>query len=110
MIHHVAVFKWKPGFPAHELAEWADRLRALPDRIEPLHSLVVGHDQLHGGRSWDTAVIAVVDDMQALQEYAHDAEHQAIIKISAPHIDQLVQVDFEVPTGTTDGTDQREPT
>jgi hypothetical protein len=92
VITHVAVFKWKPGFPEAELNEWSDRLRSLPRRIERLRSLDVGNDRLHGDRSWQTAVVTVLDNMQGLDDYVHDAEHQAIIKISAPHIDQLAQV------------------
>jgi Stress responsive A/B Barrel Domain len=96
MITHVAVFRWKHGFPDTERQEWADRLRALPQRIESVRSVVVGDDQLRGGRSWDTAVVTVVDTMNALDEYVQDPEHQSIITISAPYIDQLAQVDFEV--------------
>jgi hypothetical protein len=95
MIHHIAVFKWKPGFPESERQEWADRLRALPKRLGSVRSLLVGDDQLHGGRSWDTAVVTVVDDMTALSEYVKDAEHQSIIRISAPYIAELAHVDFE---------------
>ena len=61
MIRHVAVFKWKPGFPDKDLNEWMDRLRALPEQIDELSSLTVGTDVLHGGRSWDAAVVADVD-------------------------------------------------
>jgi len=96
MIHHVALFKWKPGFPESERLEWADRLRALPQRIGAVQSVLVGDDRLHGGRSWDTAVITVVDDLEGLDEYVQDPEHQSITTISAPFIDQLAQVDFQV--------------
>jgi len=95
-IHHVALFKWKPGFPEPERLEWAERLRELPQRIGPVQSVLVGDDRLHGGRSWDAAVITVVDDLKGLDEYVRDSEHQSIITISAPYIDQLAQVDFEV--------------
>ena len=64
MIRHVAVFKWKPGFPDQDLQEWMDRLRALPRQIEVLSSLTVGTDVLNGGRSWDAAVVADVDDIK----------------------------------------------
>lgn len=96
MIRHVAVFKWKPNFPASDLKEWMDRLRALPEQIEELRSLNVGTDVLQGSRSWDAAVIADLDDIAALSTYTHNAEHQAILKISAPNIHELVQVDFEL--------------
>ncbi len=95
MIRHVAVFKWKPGFPDKDLNEWMNRLRALPEHIEELSSLTVGTDVLHGGRSWDAAVVADVANLKALATYNENPEHQAILKISAPNIDQLIQVDFE---------------
>lgn len=95
MIRHVAVFKWKPGFPEKDLNEWMDRLRALPGHVEELRALTVGSDVFHGGRSWDAAVVADVDDLQALATYNENEEHQAILTISAPNIDQVIQVDFE---------------
>ena len=95
MIRHVAVFKWKPGFPDKDLNEWMDRLRALPEQVEELSSLTVGTDVLHGGRSWDAAVVADVDSLEALAIYNENSEHQAILKISAPNIEQVIQVDFE---------------
>jgi hypothetical protein len=95
MIRHVAVFKWKPGFPDNDLNEWMDRLRALPQQIDELSSLTVGTDVFRGGRSWDAAVVADVDNLEDLTTYNQNPEHQAILKISAPNIDQLVQVDFE---------------
>jgi hypothetical protein len=95
MIRHVAVFRWKPGFPAKDLSEWMDRLRALPEQIEELSSLTVGSDVLHGGRSWDAAVVADVESLDALTVYNENPEHRAILKISAPNIDQVIQVDFE---------------
>jgi len=95
MIRHVAVFKWKPGFPEKDLNEWMDRLRALPGHVEELRALTVGSDVFHGGRSWNAAVVADVDDLQALAAYNENEEHQAILTISAPNIDQVIQVDFE---------------
>jgi hypothetical protein len=95
MIRHVAVFKWKPGFPDNDLDEWMNRLRALRQQIEELSSLAVGTDVLHGGRSWDAAVVADVHSMDALTVYNENPEHQAILKISAPNIEQVIQVDFE---------------
>ena len=96
MIRHVAVFKWKPGFPDQKRTEWADRLRALPDTIDVLRSLTVGDDQLHAQKSWDAAMVADVDTIDDLPGYLQHPEHQAIVRISAPHIEQLVTVDFEV--------------
>jgi len=95
MIRHVAVFKWKPGFPDKDRAEWMDRLRALPEQIQELSALTVGSDVVHRGRSWDAAVVADVDSIEGLTSYNENPEHQAILKISAPNIDQIIQVDFE---------------
>jgi len=96
MIRHVAVFKWKPGFPDKDLNEWMERLRALPHQIDELVSLTVGTDVLHGGKSWHAAVVADLADFDALATYNQNDEHQAILKISAPNIDKLIQVDFEI--------------
>jgi hypothetical protein len=96
MIRHVALFRWKPGFPPADLAEWTDRLRALPERVDGLCSLTVGPDRLHGERSWDAAAVAEVDSLADLPGYLGHPEHQAVARISAPHLAQLAMVDFEV--------------
>ena len=86
-----------------------DRLRALPGQIEELSSLTVGTDVLHGGRSWDAAVVADVDNIEALTTYNQHPEHQAILKISAPNIDQIIQVDFEFLAPTYSSIDHDPP-
>lgn len=96
MIRHVAVFKWKPGFPQEQRQEWMDRLRALPDKVDVLRSLSVGEDVLHGERSWDAAVVAEVDTLADVPAYLQHPEHQAITTISGPYLATLVLVDFEV--------------
>lgn len=97
MIQHVALFVWSPGFlDSPDMDEWARRLRGLPAQIDPLRSITIGNDLLHGERSWDTAVVAVLDDMDGLAEYSAHPAHDAVTAISAPHIDQLAQVDLEV--------------
>jgi hypothetical protein len=96
MIQHVAVFKWKPDASAEDLSEWMRRLRALPDQVDELVSLTVGADMLHGDRSWDAAVVATLDSREGLTKYVEHPEHQAILLISAPHVAQLIQVDFEL--------------
>lgn len=96
MIRHVAVFKWKPGFPQEELHEWAGRLRALPETVDVLRSLSVGEDVLHAQRSWDAAVVAEVDTVEDVPAYLQHPDHVAITAISAPYLEQLVIVDFEI--------------
>jgi hypothetical protein len=96
MIRHVAVFRWKSDSSPEELQEWAEGLRALPEKIEILRSLAVGFDVVHGERSWDAAVVAEVDDVGDLGTFLDHPEHQALTRISAPHVEQLVVVDFPV--------------
>lgn len=96
MIRHVAVFRWKPGFPVQQREEWARRLRALPETVPVLRSLTVGEDVLHGERSWDAAVVAEVDTLADVRAYLQHPDHQAVTTISAPYLDALVLVDFEV--------------
>lgn len=96
MIRHVAAFRWKPDASREELEKWADGLRALPEKVEVLRSLTVGSDVLHGERSWDAAVVADVDNVEDLRTFLQHSAHQVLTHISAPHIEQLVVVDFHI--------------
>jgi hypothetical protein len=96
VIRHVAVFSWKPDSPQGELAKWADGLRALPGQVPALRSLTVGSDLVRGERSWDAAVVADVDDVEGLRTFLQHPAHQALTQISAPHVEQLVVVDFDI--------------
>lgn len=96
MIQHIALFTWKPGFAGSpRMQEWSERLTGLPEVVPALRSITIGHDIAHGDRSWDTAVITVVDDLDGLDEYTRCPAHQAATEVSAPHIERLAQVDFE---------------
>jgi len=97
MIRHVAVFKFKPTFTPEARQEWIDQLTELPGQIDFLTSISVGDDQLHGARSFDAAVVADLDaGADRILDYINHPAHQAIGALSAPHIEQLVLVDFEV--------------
>ena len=97
MIRHVAVFKFKPTFTPEARQKWKDELTELPGQIDFLTSISVGDDQLHGARSFDAAVVADLDvGADRILDYINHPAHQAIGALSAPHIEQLVLVDFEV--------------
>lgn len=95
MITHIAAFKFKDTFSDADRAQWRDLLLALPDQIDFVHSLEVGDDQLRGAKSWDAAVVATIDTIENVPAYINHPLHQAAGAISAPHIEQLVLVDFE---------------
>jgi len=97
MIRHIAVFKFKPTFTDRARQDWIDKLAELPGKIEFLRSLSVGDDQLHGPRSWDAAVVADLEvTVDRVPDYLNHPAHRAIGALSAPHIEQLVLVDFEI--------------
>ena len=57
----------------------------------------VGEDRLHGQRSWDAAIVADLDGtVEDVPGYLNHPAHQAIGALSAPHIEQLALVDFEL--------------
>jgi Stress responsive A/B Barrel Domain len=97
MIRHVAVFKFKPTLTPEARQRWMGELTELPGKIDFLRSISVGDDQLHGQRSWDAAVVADLDGTVAdVPAYLNHPAHQAIGALSAPHLEQLVLVDFEL--------------
>lgn len=96
MIRHVAVFRWKPGFPDEQRQEWLRRVRELPEKTDVLRSISAGEDVLHAERSWDAVVVADVETLADVPAYLQHPEHQAVTTISGPYLESLVLVDFEV--------------
>ena len=95
MITHIVCWKYKPDTSGEQRAEHISRLRALREFISDIESFSVGADELHLDRSFDTGLVAIYRDMDALDAYTDHPEHQKVAAIGREISQQVVSVDFE---------------
>lgn len=95
MIKHIVFFKFKPETTDAERKQALDGLRGLPDKIDVIREFEIGEDVLRSPRSWDGALIATYDDLEALDKYIrHDDHAAAAVKLRAL-CDEIGAVDYE---------------
>jgi len=94
MLTHIVCWKYKPDATPEQRQEHIARLWALPDLIPNIISFNVGADILHLERSFDTAIIAVYPDLEALDVYTNHPEHLEVIAIGKLIAAKVVSVDF----------------
>jgi len=95
MLTHIVCWKYKEGTSADVRADHIKRLRALPDVIPDIESFHVGSDILHLERSFDTGLVAVYPDRNALDHYTDHPAHQEVAALGKTIAKQVVSVDFE---------------
>ncbi|HJQ70071.1 MAG TPA: Dabb family protein [Blastocatellia bacterium] len=95
MIKHIVFWKYKPESTADERKQALDALRELPGKIDVIREFEVGEDVLRAPRSWDAAIVATFDDLEALQVYTrHDDHVAAALKLQAIR-EAIGSVDYE---------------
>jgi hypothetical protein len=94
MLTHIVCWKYKAETSAEQRTDHIARLRALPDLIPNIISLDVGSDILHLERSFDTGMIAVYPDREALDFYTDHPAHQEVVAFGKQIAEKAVSVDF----------------
>lgn len=94
MLTHIVCWKYKEETTAGERADHINRLRALPDVIPNITSFHVGSDILHLERSFDTGLVAVYPDREALDHYTDHPAHQEVASLGKRIAERVVSVDF----------------
>jgi Stress responsive A/B Barrel Domain len=94
MLVHIVCWRYKPEIDEPARDEHRSRLRALPLLILDIVSFDVGPDMLHLERSFDTGLVAVFSDPDALERYTVHPEHQAVAALGKQIAEQVVSVDF----------------
>ena len=94
MLTHIVCWKYKQEATAEQRAEHIERLRALPDVIPNITSFDVGSDILHLERSFDTGLVAVYPDREALDVYTDHPAHQEVAALGRQIAEKVVSVDF----------------
>jgi hypothetical protein len=77
---HVAVFTWKPGTTAAQVATLCEGLARLPALIPDITGYRLGPDAGLGTATDQFAVVADFDDEAAYRRYATDAHHLDVIE------------------------------
>ena len=100
MITHIVCWKYKPEISQERRSEHVARLRALSDVVPGIVSFSVGKDVLHLDRSFDTGLVGIYRDMDALDAYTNHPEHQKVAAHGREVSQQVVSVDFENENGS----------
>lgn len=94
MLTHIVCWKYNAITPSARREEHLARLSALPGIIPDIISFSVGTDILHLDRSFDTGLVAVFSDREALDAYANNPAHLEVVAIGKEISQQVVSVDF----------------
>ena len=94
MLTHIVCWKYKPEVSDEQRRDHVERLRALPDAISNIVSFSVGADILHLDRSFDTGLVAVFADREALDIYSDHPVHQEVAALGRTIAEKEVSVDF----------------
>ncbi len=94
MLTHIVCWKYKSEITEEQRKEHIAKLKNLPNVIPHILSFNVGSDILHLERSFDTGLVAVYPDIEALNFYTDHAEHQKVAALGKEIAERVVSVDF----------------
>jgi hypothetical protein len=94
MLVHIVCWKYRSEVAETDRVSHRESLAALPSLIDDIVSFNVGADILHLERSFDTGLVAVFPDRDALDRYTDHPEHQKVAAIGRELSQQVVSVDF----------------
>jgi len=94
MLTHIVCWKYKSETSETEREEHIAKLRALPNVIPNILSFTVGRDILQLERSFDTGLVAVYPDREALDFYTVHPDHQEVAALGKIIAEKVVSVDF----------------
>ncbi len=95
MLTHIVIWKYRDGVGEEVRREHLARLRALPGIIPEIQSFAVGRDVLRLPRSYDTGLVAVFRDRDALEAYNVHPAHAAAADFGRGISEHVASVDFE---------------
>jgi len=95
MLTHIVAWKYRADTSAATREDHVARLRSLRRVVSGIDSLTVGFDILHLSRSYDTGLVAVFDDRNALEAYTVHPDHVKVAEFGRSISEHVVSVDFE---------------
>lgn len=94
MLTHIVCWKYKPEITETQRTEHISKLKDLPNHIPDIISFNVGTDILHLERSYNTGLVAVFPDKEALDVYTVHPIHQEVAAMGREISAHVVSVDF----------------
>lgn len=94
MLIHIVCWKYKPETTAEEKETHVAKLKNLPNVIPHIESFKIGFDMLQLERSFDTGLVAVFPDREALDFYTLHPDHQEAAGFGKKVAEKVVSVDF----------------
>jgi hypothetical protein len=95
MLTHIVIWKYRPDVDETARQEHINRLRSLDKLLPGIISLKVGKDILKLARSYDTGLVILFEDQEALDAYTIHPDHQAVVEFGKTISETVASVDFE---------------
>jgi Stress responsive A/B Barrel Domain len=95
MLTHIVIWKYRSEVEQAVREEHVARLRKLSSMIPEVESLSVGFDVLQLPRSYDTGIVVLFRDREALEAYTVHPEHVAVATLGRSISEHIASVDFE---------------
>jgi hypothetical protein len=94
MLKHVVFMKFKPDVTAPDIEGLMHALGGLPALIPEIREFVFGPDILRSDRSWDFALISAFENVEAMNRYQVNPDHQIVVQKVRAMCESIVVVDF----------------
>jgi len=99
MLQHVVMWKMKDSALGKERSalavEMKERLLALVGKVPEIRSFQVGLNELPGETAHDVVLVSSFDDLDALQRYVKNADHQTVVAFAGQAVAERRAVDYQ---------------
>ncbi len=95
MLKHIVFMKFKPAVTGPDIDQLKQALGGLPALIPEIREFVFGQDILRTERSWDFALVSAFENVEAMNRYQVNPEHQVVVQKVRAMCDSIVVVDFD---------------
>jgi hypothetical protein len=95
MLKHIVFMKFKPAVTAPDIDQLKQALGGLPAVIPEIKEFVFGQDILRTERSWDFALVSTFENVDSMNRYQVNPDHQIVVRKVRAMCDAIVVVDFE---------------
>lgn len=94
MLIHVVLIKFRQETKEEEINFLAQALQALPKKIEEIKGYEFGRDILQTERSYDFALVARFEEVEALKRYQNHPDHIPVLMRVREMAESIIAVDF----------------
>ena len=94
MLKHCVLVKFKSDTNEAQIADLEKSLAALPAVIPEIKNYEFGRDVVRSPRSYDFAVVATFDNLDAMNRYRAHPAHQRVLETIKDMCESILAVDF----------------